>query len=336
MYLNKSICKLFSLQFSKIKFNSLSITTNIRCLSDKKNGSQNVFYYEPSILLDNVNKNDKLYSKLHETIPVILLFGWTHCYDSHLKKYQLIYKNMGYHTIRISPSFNLTMFQHKKQKTYAYELLNILKDNLITNKFLIHAFSNAGIVVIYHHIINEIKNGKSEKYDFFRQNQKGLIHDSAIGLPGTRPILIQAVSDIIKNNIKFAPLRYLIATSLVLTYWIKYEIIQKDRDYFTGTFNTAMNDDRLIPTLGLYSTKDRIIDPNNIAKYFENRKKLFPELYLKTVVYNDGDHTLLYPNHQEDYVKHVVDHLKYCKLDLKTALGDELYKNINTKLITEI
>jgi hypothetical protein len=336
MFLNKSICKLFSSKLSKIKIKYSSITTSINYQNKKGDGLQDVFYYEPSTLLKGLNKNDKLYLKLHEKIPVILLFGWTHSYDSHLKKYQLIYKNMGYHTLRISPSFNLTIFQHSKHKSYAYELLNLLKDNLSKNKILIHMFSNAGIVIMYHHIINEIKNGKSKKYNFFTQNHKGIIYDSAIGLLGKRPILIQAVADIIKNDIKFAPLRYFIATSFALIYWIKYEIIQKDVDYFSKTFNITLNDDRLVPTLSLYSIADRVVDPKNIVKHFDSRKKLYPDLYLKTVIYDDADHTLLYPNHTEDYVKHVVEHLKYCKLDLKTVLDHELYKEIDSKSIVEI
>ena len=71
----------------------------------KQMGQQNVFYFEESKLLKTIDDaNDAIYLKLRETIPVVLLLGWTGGKDAHLKKYSDIYSNLGYHTIRFSPS----------------------------------------------------------------------------------------------------------------------------------------------------------------------------------------------------------------------------------------
>jgi hypothetical protein len=59
-------------------------------------------------------------------------------------------------------------------------------------------------------------------------------------------------------------------------------------------------------------------------------------LYLKTVVYNDAEHVLLYAKHPEDYVKHIIEHINYCKLDLKNALGDHLFIQLKPKLTSKL
>jgi hypothetical protein len=68
-------------------------------------GQQNVFYFEESKLLETIeDANDSNYVKLRETLPVVLLLGWTGGKDAHLKKYSDLYSSLGYHTIRFSPS----------------------------------------------------------------------------------------------------------------------------------------------------------------------------------------------------------------------------------------
>jgi hypothetical protein len=326
--------------FNIFSRNQVKYSTNntMNVDSDKSlPGRQNVFYFEPSIYLENVNKNDKFYSILYDKIPVILLFGWAGARDSHLKKYQSIYKNLGYHTIRFSPSDKLTFIQTSKQKPYAYELLDLMKDKVSKNQMLIHMFSNAGLFILYQHILNEINDNRNEKYNFFRKNHKGFIIDSAIGSLVAPHKLLSGVAGLLQSQIKFSPLRYLIAAYLVV-YWQVYDYLYKDSHYFAKAFNTALHDNITVPTLNFYSTEDKLISPEKIAKFFETRKKLYPDMHLKTVVYNDAEHVLLYAKHPEDYLKHILDHLNYCRLDMKIALGDDyqllsqLKQNIKSKM----
>jgi hypothetical protein len=338
--LSGSLFSINSLNYFNTFSRNLVIDSKYRKMNVDSNkpstGRQNVFYFEPSIYLENVDKNHKSYSVLFDKIPVILLFGWAGSRDSHLKKYQSIYKNMGYHTIRFSPSDLLTFFQPSKHKPYAYELLNLMKDNVSNNQILIHMFSNACLFIIYQYILDEIKDGKNEKYNFFRQNHNGFIIDSAIGSTAASHRLLGGVASLLQNQIKFTPTRYLIASALVTT-WKVYDILYQD-NYFAKAFDTALHDNRPVPTLNLYSTEDKLICPEKIAKFFETRKKIYPDMYLKTVVYNDAEHVLLYAKHPEDYLKHIVEHLKYCKLDMKMALGNDyelltqLKQNIKSKI----
>ena len=61
-------------------------------------GQQNVFYFEESKLLKTVeDANDSNYMKLRETLPVVLLLGWTGGKDAHLKKYSDFQNRMFIH-----------------------------------------------------------------------------------------------------------------------------------------------------------------------------------------------------------------------------------------------
>ena len=326
--------------FNIFSTNIVKYSTNIKMNIDSNksiSGRQNVFYFEPSIHLENADINDKAYSILYDKIPVVLLFGWAGARDSHLKKYQSIYKNMGYHTIRFSPSDQLTFFQPSKQKPYAYELLDLMKDKVGKNQILIHMFSNACLFILYQYILHEIKDGKNEKYNFFRQNHKGFIIDSAIGSLVASHKLLGGVAGLLESQIKFTPAKYLVASALVAT-WKAYDYFYQDSHYFAKAFYAALHDNNPVPTLNLYSTQDKLICPEKIANFFQKRKELYPDMYLKTVVYNDADHVLLYAKHPEDYLKHIIEHVNYCKLDMKTALGNDyellgqLKQNIQSKI----
>jgi len=99
-----------NISLKSFRFNVSLPTSSCRQFSTKiqlkkQMGQQNVFYFEESILLKTIeDANDANYLKLRETLPVVLLLGWTGGKDSHLKKYAEFYSNLGYHTIRFSPS----------------------------------------------------------------------------------------------------------------------------------------------------------------------------------------------------------------------------------------
>lgn len=107
-------------------------------------GKQNVFYFEPSKLLP-ADINNQKYADLYAKIPVVALLGWAGAQDQHLQKYSSIYSALGYHTIRFSPSNQLSFFvTETTHKAYASEFLELFnKHNLTQNRILVHMFSNA-------------------------------------------------------------------------------------------------------------------------------------------------------------------------------------------------
>lgn len=110
----------------------------------KNKGEQNVFYFEPSRLLPS-DKTLPEYLFLYSKIPVICLLGWAGAQDQHLVKYSRIYSQLGYHTLRFSPSMKITFFITKAlQKKYANEFLESFNNyGIKKNLILVHIFSNA-------------------------------------------------------------------------------------------------------------------------------------------------------------------------------------------------
>lgn len=117
----------------------------------KFKGKQNVFYFEPSKLLP-ADINSQKYAELYAEIPVVALLGWAGAQDQHLQKYSSIYSALGYHTIRFSPSSQLSFFvTEATQKAYASEFLELFhKHNLTRNRLLVHMFSNASGTLFLH------------------------------------------------------------------------------------------------------------------------------------------------------------------------------------------
>lgn len=104
-------------------------------------GKQDEFYFERSNLLVNKSPNDLAYQKLYEKIPVVFLLGWAGSQDIHVRKYEQLYAQMGYHTIRFAPSNQLTFFKSSQHKFYADRLLSILDQYKLTNNtFITHLF----------------------------------------------------------------------------------------------------------------------------------------------------------------------------------------------------
>lgn len=178
----------------------------------KSRGKQNTFYFDESNLLASLDKSDPAYQKMFKQIPVILVLGWAGASDNNLKKYQSIYAQMGYHTLRFAPSSHLTFVDTKNHRKYADELLDCLRNQykLTENLIFTHFFSNACSFIMYQYFIDEMNKNNSD-YDFFKQNHKGIIYDSAPGWV-TKPISFSfGVSNLVKNQVSFAPVRYLIS-----------------------------------------------------------------------------------------------------------------------------
>lgn len=109
-----------------------------------KSGSQDKFYFESSNILPE-NKKSPRYMRLYQKIPVIALLGWAGAEDHDMLKQSEMYRELGYHTIRFSPSHELSIiYSNYTQKSYAAKFLQVFKDNGLTaNPIMIHMFSNA-------------------------------------------------------------------------------------------------------------------------------------------------------------------------------------------------
>ena len=182
-------------------------------------------------------------------------------------------------------------------------------------------FSNASCFIIYQHVLNEINKTNSE-YDFFGRNQVGLVFDSTPGWPPSQFYkFTQSVYELTGSE---STKNYLISAMLVLLFKT-YCTIQFGNDYFSRFFRTLLHDNREnIPTLFLYSKADKLVDVNNIEKFVSDRKKLLPNLKIKSVVYEDAEHVMIYQKYPDDYLKHIKQHLELCNLNFKNQLISKL------------
>jgi hypothetical protein len=287
--------------------------------TEKSNGGkQNTFYFEKSPLLsdEQAHKDPNTHTELYNNLPVVLLFGWTGSQDKQLKKYVKLYSSMGYHVLRFAPSNKLTFVDRHEHPKYTQHLHKLLTHDLklTNNPIITHIFSNAVSFISYQHIIHAM-NKRSDAWEFFKLNHRAAIYDSAPGLPVPFLRLWTGIADLNKSQ-NFLT-RYLIATIVTSSYAV-YHLGKLKKHYFTDAFEKIINDKRPVPTLVMYSEADKLIDPKSVDEMAERRKRLHTELYLKTVVYKDADHVLIYNKYPHEYVKHIKEHLEMSKLDTKT------------------
>ena len=157
---------------------------------------------------------------------------------------------------------------------------------------------------------------------FFKKNQMGVIYDSAPGLPGNLFDFINAILEL--SGIKFTPLR-IMTVSFLTVYFKGYFFLT---NYFLSFLETVMKV-QAPPSLYMYSKADKLISAENISKFIEDKKKLFPGAYSKSVVYEEAAHTQIYRMYPEDYLKNVREHLIVCKCDLESILNDEEDRSAN-------
>ena len=323
---------LFSFKTEKNRFINLlkiAYSTNATKIVTTEQGKQNAFYFTKSKLLNSDKLNELEYKKLHDSIPVVFLLGWTGAKDQHLLKYANIYASMGYHTVRFSPTNKLTFIERNKHKPYTFKLLDLMKNEykLTNNKIFIHSFSNACGFIIYQHLIN-IRNGayngkefNSKDYEFMTNNLCGFIEDSGFGWIHNPYDLYIGIYNLIENQFRNKLVRALVSSALALVCEL-FRLIHLGNDYFSVSFRTMQNDSLQIPFLFLYSKIDKLVSPIEIAKFIDGKKKRNPNQYIKTVVYDDAEHVLLYAKHPEDYAKHINEHIKLCQIDMPTILNN--------------
>lgn len=157
---------------------------------------QDQFYFERSKL---AAKN----TEMHEKIPVVCILGWAGSLNHHVRKYEQIYSQMGYHTIYFAPTNKTTFLQYRAHKTYTKRFINMVHElGLTKNPFITHMFSNAGCFIVYQHLLTDPEG------EFFKRNHKSAIFDSALGLPHKPLKLISGINNLIRPNISSTPLRY--------------------------------------------------------------------------------------------------------------------------------
>jgi hypothetical protein len=285
-----------------------------------KDNKQDEFYFEPSRLLP-ADKSSGNYQHLYKQIPVVCVFGWTGARDQNLVKFSQVYNSMGYHTLRISPSFPLVFLKLSKHKEYTEQLLRLMKDQygLTDNKIFVHIISNAGAVAILKNII-DIQNSTYLPADgslsvkdvsFFGKNQVGTIFDSCVGLNHPFWPLIQGIAGSINANVF---VRYSIAVALSSA--VSALLPFFPNNYFVRAFRTCTMDQRKLPTLFIYSKGDKLIDPKQIANWIEVKRKAFPDMYIKTSVFDDAEHVLIFKRYPDQYVELIKEHLRVCEADL--------------------
>ena len=161
---------------------------------------QDQFYFECSTLVKKNSTDDQ--QQLYKKIPIVVILGWAGSLNHHVRKYERIYSDMGYHTIHFAPTNKLTFLQDSVHKSYSRRLVNMLHElNLTNNPFITHMFSNAGCFIVYQHLLTDPEG------EFFRRNHKSAIYDSALGLPHKPLKLISGINNLIRPNISSAPLR---------------------------------------------------------------------------------------------------------------------------------
>ena len=279
---------------------------------------QNEFYFEPSQLLPE-DKNSFGYETSYESIPVIVLFGWAGANDNHLKKYSQFYNSLGYHTIRFSPSNAFTFYHLNQHKKLTYKFLNLLKEslNLTKNKLLFHFFSNACVFAIYRHIINAIRS--NYEYGFISKNQVGVIFDSGPGKITGFFKLISGIHDILKTEVKVKSVRFLIAAVLASTF-TSYFYLKFDNEHVSDSIRVVLSDDRELPVLVLYSKNDKLVSAEKIEEFVDKKQKLQPEnVNIRSYNFENADHAMIYLKYPREYVQHIKEHLKICKIELKNS-----------------
>ena len=190
---------------------------------------------------------------------------------------------------------------------------------LVKNPIIIESFSNASCFIVYQHIIKEINQaGGSKQYDFFKQNHKAIIFDSSPGR-GRKRDLIHAFADLIKPYYGNIILRYIFSMFIIFLITINH-LYHFGDTYFNQMFFILISDPRPVPCLFLYSKIDIWIYYQNITKFIETKKQMFPDIHIKSVFYEDVEHVLIYPKYPEDYVKHIDEFLGKCQIDIKTVM----------------
>ncbi len=135
-------------------------------------------------------------------------------------------------------------------------------------------------------------------------------------MPGDLFGFISAILDL-TGNFKFGPLKYF-TTSFLVVYFKAYFFFT---NYFVG-FLQQIKESEEPSALYIYSKADKLISATNIAKHIAEKRVRFPNAYLKSHVYEDAEHTMIYMKYPESYLSHIKEHLNVCQLNLEGFLHE--------------
>ena len=171
-------------------------------------------------------------------------------------------------------------------------------------------------MVLYKNILEDSRE------NFFVKNSSGIVYDCGIGRPGDLYKFRQAVSEL--TGFKQPILKY--SFGLLLTAYIITFILYTD--FFKIFINTLLMQ-KNPPLLFLYSKTDKIIGSDNISEFIKGKKGLFPMTPIRSVLYEDAEHTMIYKKYPDDYLKHIKEHLRLCNCDSEHLSNRESSKKIN-------
>lgn len=173
-------------------------------------------------------------------------------------------------------------------------------------------------MVIFQNVLSDTK----EKSKLFMKNCVGIVYDSAPGEPGDLINFAQAIMELM--GIKQAVMKYSFAAMLVAYFKIYFFFT----DFFKNFIEIQLKANTP-PLLFLYSKADKLIGSDKISEFVQEKKRLFPNTPIKSVVYEDAGHIMIYKKYPIDYLKHIKEHLQLCNCDLQCVLDRKPSKNNN-------
>jgi hypothetical protein len=169
--------------------------------------------------------------------------------------------------------------------------------------------------------MNDKDNTLNNKYtSLLKSNIKGYILDSSPGLPHGFKFTWSATDGILESTIKNPFVRGIASFISSFVFWI--DVTFNRNAYFRKALRSFRNDENCIPTLVLYTKKDKLILYKNIEdNYIKYRREKYPHLPLETFVFEDADHVSLYLKYPDVYLEQIKKHLSRCHFDLKEILN---------------
>ena len=301
MFLNRMLVRIFK-HSSTSYLRPVSICH--RYLSNKADaGLSNTFYYRESPLINKIE---------HKEIPLVLVLGWAGAIDKHVLKYAQMYENMGYHTIRLSPSVRLSIFQPNSHKEYALKLLDLIKSKSHLNQapIVVHTFSNAGCFIYRH--VSEILSESKNEYSYLKPNLKSMIYDSGPGLPSDFVRLKRAVIELVEDAVKSRILAYMITSIGLFMY--HFNAKNSKPNFLDTTIDSLIRDKFELPILAFISKADDLICYKQTIEFLNERQKLLSKSKIEKVIFEDSAHCMHYLVHKEVYLDKLKKHLAESKL----------------------
>ncbi|KAJ8040814.1 Transmembrane protein 53 [Holothuria leucospilota] len=259
--------------------------------------------FPPAISTDVEGEDGQSVPK-HE--PVVMLFGWAGCADKNLAKYSAIHQSKGYTTIRYTAPRSKIFGNPDSIRDTAYKLLELLFDlGLEENPIIFHVFSNGGSF-IYRHIMELLTNGENPQFSNLKV--AGSILDSTPSDPriwtAMKAIFHSRNTPILTTIFLMLMFAVLAILDLVLP-----KAFRKASSLSTHLQSIEGNPSKK-PQLFLYSNVDNLCDYKRVEEVIARRQELGVEVW--QVCWNDSEHVAHFLKHKDEYMKKVLDFIKFC------------------------